>query len=91
MEIRRLHQGMPRHTPIFGRCDGNFRPKRYSALKAFHRDVESGGYPGRRHIVGMDPVEFAKFREGYGEAFMSLAAAGDISSPLAGITAASRE
>ena len=84
----------PRHAKAYADLRAmrrKFSAKRYSALKAFHRDVESGGYPGRRHIVGMDPVEFAKFREGYGEAFMSLAAAGDISSPLAGITAASRE
>ena len=38
--------------------------ERIRALKAFRRDVESGGYPGRGHIVRMDPVEVDKFREG---------------------------
>ncbi len=87
-------QTPPRHAKAYADLRALRREisaERIRALKAFRRDVESGGYPGRGHIVGMDPVEFAKFREGYGEAFMSLAAAGDISSPLAGITAASRE
>ena len=84
----------PRHGKAYANLRAmrrKFSPKRYSVLKAFHRDVESGGYPSRGHTVGMDPAEFAKFREGYSEAYMSLAAAGDISSPLAGITPASRE
>ena len=38
--------------------------ERIRALTAFRQDVQSGGYPGRGHTVGMAPVEFEKFQEG---------------------------
>ena len=57
----------PRHAKAYADLRALRRKisaERIRALKAFRRDVESGGYPGRGHIVRMDPVEVDKFREG---------------------------
>ena len=60
-------QTPPRHAKAYADLRALRREisaERIRALKAFRRDVESGGYPGRGHTVRMDPVEFDKFREG---------------------------
>ena len=60
-------QTPPRHAKAYADLRALRRKisaERIRALKAFRRDVESGGYPGRGHTVRMDPVEFDKFREG---------------------------
>ena len=57
----------PRHAKAYADLRALRRKisaERVRALKAFRQDVESGGYPGRGHTVGMAPVEFEKFQEG---------------------------
>ena len=60
-------QTPPRHAKAYADLRALRRKiptERIRALKAFRRDVESGGYPDRAHTVRMDPLEFDKFREG---------------------------
>jgi 3-methyl-2-oxobutanoate hydroxymethyltransferase len=59
----------PRHAKVYRNFAAEFerlQQERISAFQEFRADVQSGAYPEKNHMVGIDPGEYRKFLEAMG-------------------------
>jgi 3-methyl-2-oxobutanoate hydroxymethyltransferase len=61
---------MPRHSKVyrnFAAEHERLQRERIAAFTEFRRDVETGAFPERRHLVAISDTELSNFRAGLPE------------------------